>query len=152
MIIRKATTKDLEIIKKLNQELFFDNNKFDETLDINWPKKNLQYYKSKILGSESTAFVALINKKVEGYLIGSICKWEDYRKISKMAEIENMLVNSNLRGKGIGTKLIQEFLHWAKDNDVTRVRLSVYAKNTEAIKFYKKNGFFDYSRTMEYKI
>jgi len=45
MKIRKATLKDLEAIRKLNQELFkYEYKNFDKTLNCNWPLNNKKYF------------------------------------------------------------------------------------------------------------
>lgn len=50
--------------------------------------------------------------------------------------IEGIFVDENNQGKGIGTSLLNK----AKENR-NCLKLSVYKKNTNAISFYKKNGF-----------
>jgi len=66
-----------------------------------------------------------------------------------MAELDNMFVLKEFRGKGIGTKLISSFLDWCKHSKYDRVCVSASAQNTNAIKFYRKFGFKDYVTTLE---
>ena len=50
--------------------------------------------------------------------------------------IEGIFVDENNQGNGIGTSLLNK----SKENR-NCLKLSVYKKNTNAISFYKKNGF-----------
>ncbi len=152
MKIRKATIKDLYTIKNLNQELFHDNKKYDKTLDIMWPRKNLKYYRNCILGRNSVAFVAEEDNKVVGYIIGSIAEVEDYRIVKKMGEVENLIVLPYYRGRGIAKKLMREFIIWAKKRKVKRIKVSIYADNELSVNFHRKMGFVDYDKTMELEI
>ena|SRR3989344_4356809 len=59
MIIRKAIMDDLETIRNLNQQLFYNDVKFDKTLDVNWPKRNTAYFKKKINSKNAITFIGI---------------------------------------------------------------------------------------------
>ena len=140
---------DLEDIKNLNQKLFYNDYLFDKTLDLAWPSKNKKYFKKHILDKNSLTQVAEDKGKIIGYAIGSITKAESYRIIKHFAELENMLIIKNYRGKGIGTKLILNFLQWAKNKGIKRTRMIASADNKEAIALYKKIGFKEHNIILE---
>jgi RimJ/RimL family protein N-acetyltransferase len=51
-------------------------------------------------------------------------------------------VHPEYRGLGIGKALIQQALDWARSNpEIHRLQLEVLARNTEAIRLYKRMGF-----------
>ena len=150
--IRRATIRDLYLIRNFNQELFNDSKRFDKILNLRRPDKNLKYYGSKIKGKNSVAFISEVRDKPVGYLIGSIAKVESYRTFKKMAEAENMFILSEYRKKEIGKKLMQAFIAWAKSKKVKNIKVSIYEKNDSSINFHKKMGFSDYFKTMEAKI
>jgi GNAT superfamily N-acetyltransferase len=60
-----------------------------------------------------------------------------------------MFVLEKYRGQGIGTRLFNAFFSWAKKKGAKRKLVMAYAPNSEAISFYKKQGFSDYALTME---
>lgn len=146
--ILKATIKDIDQVTALNQELFYDGYRFDNTLNVDWPKKNRKYYQEKIEGKKATTLIAKDDDQVVGYLIGSI-KEEDWRKVKEIAELENMLVDKKYRGKGIGSQLIQEFIKWAKKMGMKRAKVLASFDNKDAIGVYKKNSFFEHDITLE---
>ena len=50
-------------------------------------------------------------------------------------------IREAFRGKGIGKKLFSELDLWAKENDISRLELTVMCPNIIAKKLYEKNGF-----------
>ncbi|MBD3253115.1 GNAT family N-acetyltransferase [Candidatus Pacearchaeota archaeon] len=148
--IRKAVEDDVKIILEFNQELFdYEYENFDKTLDCQWPPNNKNYFKNSINKDNSVALVAVDGKKVVGYLVGCLAESEDYRKISKIAEIDNMFVISEYRNKGVGSFLCEEFFNWVRSKGIRRAKVIVSAKNESAIAFYKKCGFSDYNYIFE---
>ncbi len=153
MKVRKATLKDLQKVKALNQELFYyDHNKFDSTMDTTWPSKNPDYYTKRIRGKNALVLVAEEEGKIIAYLIASLIKGESWKKIKEMAELENMMVIKEFRGHGIGTALIKEFITWAKSKGAKRAKVVASAQNNEAVAAYRKNAFEDYTLTLERKL
>ena len=61
-----------------------------------------------------------------------------------------MFVENEYRGYGIGHKLIDYFKEYCCERDVRNLKVVASFKNTNAINFYRKNGFeeFDLILTM----
>lgn len=55
--------------------------------------------------------------------------------------IGNLVVSSNLRGKGIGSKIIEESFELAREKGCKRVLLDVIFENSGAKKLYERIGF-----------
>lgn len=153
--IRKALITDLEIIQKLNQKLCVKENKeYDSTINSNYSftKEGEEYFKSRIEETDSFVLIVEENKHYIGYLVGAIVISENYRNISKIAEVENMYIDNDFQGKGIGSELIKQFEDWCVKNNVKRIRYVASAKNNEAIKFYKKTGAEELNVILEKKL
>lgn len=56
----------------------------------------------------------------------------------KMMYLEDIVVNQNYRGKGIGSQLINQLLEAAKQKKLSGICWQVLAWNKSAISFYKK--------------
>jgi len=154
--IRRATIKDLKQIQELNLALFKKEVKdYDPTLDLNWTfsKAGTKYFKGRI---EDIAFggiwVAFVGEEMIAYLSGGITKAESYRKLPRMAELENTFVEKEYRSKGIGKKLYKEFVAWCKRHDVKKLRVVASAQNKQAIRFYRKSGFKNYDLILEQEV
>ena len=53
------------------------------------------------------------------------------------AWIEDMVIDAEFRGCGIGKQLLQKTLDWAKSKGATRAQLLVDIENTEALGYYQ---------------
>jgi GNAT superfamily N-acetyltransferase len=153
--ISPATINDLKIIQELNLALFKKEYvEFDSTLDCEWTFSNEgeNYFKKLITGDDGCVFVAHIDNKIIGYLAGELSEKRLCRVAPNFADLGNMLVLEEFRGMGVGTKLYQAFVSWCKSKGVGRLRVIASAQNLDGIKFYRKNGFFDYDLILEAKI
>ncbi|MCI8362466.1 MAG: GNAT family N-acetyltransferase [Clostridia bacterium] len=150
--IKKADITYLKDIQNLNNELFkleYDN--FDSALRVGWTfeQEGTKYF-TNMLNNE-IVYIALNKNTVVGYLAGSINIQGSYVTKS-LAEIDNMFVLEQYRKYGIGTKLINAFKQYCKENQIEELKVTASAKNYNAIKFYKKNGFDEFEITLKQKI
>ncbi len=152
MKIRKAGIDDLETLQRFNQELCLkENMEFDKTIDTEYSSTDsaIRYYKKSI---ENDSYISLIAEEEGvpiGYLIGVIYKSEGYRNILDLGEVQNMYVQEDLRGKGIGSALMNYFKDWCREREVERIRVIASFDNKETIEFYKKVGFNEYDLVLE---
>lgn len=144
--ISKATSEDVNELIDLNYKLFLHDLPSDKYLFKDWPysESGKSYFNKAVSDEKYCALVAKENDKVIGYLIGYIWNHWNSRPIL-IAEIDNMLVLDEYRGKGIGKSLIDEFRIWCKTKDVVDIFVMAYTQNKDALEFYKKNGFEDLS-------
>lgn len=70
---------------------------------------------------------------------------DDYRAML----IDQMSVNEDYQSKGIGTKLMEAALAFSKEQEVSKVQLTVWQDNKKAIEFYQKLGFQTYMNCFE---
>ena len=150
--IRKANINDLIHIQNLNNSLFdLEYSNYDSTLKLGWPfeKDGEEYFIDRI--KNNLIFVAEINGKIVGYLAGSILEEISY-SVETFAELDNMYIDTNYRGYGIGSKLINEFKNYCKNIGIENIKVTAYSENKQAINFYMKNGFQDYNTTLIFKI
>lgn len=86
---------------------------------------------------DKTAILFGAFDKKNNNLVGFI--W-GYEKIGKL-HINYFYINKGYRGKGVGQKLINSMYEKAKEKNIDTIELMVGSKNTNAMKFYKKQGF-----------
>lgn len=155
IIIRRATKEDFNDILKLNRDLFEkEYNEFDKTLELNWTlgQEGRGYFARRIVGLDGFVVVAESEGKIIGYLCGGLCDRASYRIEAKYAELENMIVKDEFRGKGIGFKMADEFMKWCKNKKVNYISVKASARNNGGINFYHKLGFEDYDLVLEKKV
>lgn len=79
------------------------------------------------------SFVAVDGEKVVGYVQGDIR--------GSMASLEDLAVEEQHQGKGVGTQLLNIELEALKKRGSKIVVAEVHYKNAQAIPFYYKHGF-----------
>ena len=94
---------------------------------------SIQSITSEIANPLSIWLVAVENDRVLGY-IGS-------QSVLGEADMMNLAVSEDARGRGIGEKLVISLVDKLRLNDVYRLTLEVRVSNAPAIKLYEKLGF-----------
>lgn len=152
LTFKRAEPVDWSTIQKLNLEVFADSQKYDKFINMEWvmSEKGDNYFKKVTSNKDYFAFIAEMDQKAVGYLVGGLKKIE-YRKV-RTAEIENMGISPTYRSKGIGSKLIEEFKKWCKDDGYQTVYVNAYFQNKRGIEFYKRSGFTPIDLSLEVKL
>ena len=82
-------------------------------------------------------FVAEINDKVEGMALvyPRYSTWQ-----GPVIHLEDLIVSQSVRGKGIGSALLDQVVQYSKEQGVRRIAWEVLDWNEPAIKFYESKG------------
>ncbi len=91
------------------------------------------------------------NNNLIGYAFCIIQRYKDsgifYDHISLY--VDDLYVEGNIRGQGIGHKLMDYIVNFASEIGASSVELNVWEFNTSAYEFYKNYGMKTKSRKME---
>ena len=120
-MIRKITESDIDQIIEIEKDAF------GKSLGKSFFENELINPLAHYLVVESNGFIA-------GY-IGS---WFSFGLI----EIINFVVEESYRNKGYGSLLMDQLIKDGLDNKMESIILDVKETNKDAIRFYKKYGFF----------
>jgi len=148
--IQQATIEDMPEIQRLAQIHFTEaKEEFDNHYDANWPytKDGEKYYEDEIKLDRHATFLALKNNEIIGYLTASTRIDSKFSNL-KIAELDSMFILSEYRSQGIGSKLANAFFDWAKENSAKRLIVQTFS-DSDAIRFYEKNGFKDYGAELK---
>jgi GNAT superfamily N-acetyltransferase len=132
-----ATSDDLPQMADLLAELF--------TLEKDFhPDRDKQISGMRTILDESELgrlFVVRVDGKVAGMAnaLFTISTAEGGRALM----LEDVIVSREHRRKGLGRKLVEHVLHWAKLRGVVRITLLADHENHLALDFYRKLGFED---------
>ena len=82
-------------------------------------------------------FVAEIEDKVEGMALvyPRYSTWQ-----GPVIHLEDLIVSQSVRGKGIGSALLDQVVQYSKEQGVRRIAWEVLDWNEPAIKFYESKG------------
>lgn len=126
-MIRKFKKSDIKDVMEIWKN---ENIKAHQFIQKEYWESNYSYVKEALPNAEIYVYA------VESEVIGFIGLNQNY--------IEGIFVNTNNQCNGIGTLLLNK----VKENRDT-LTLSVYKKNMNAIKFYKKNNFVITSESID---
>lgn len=129
VIIQRMSQQDIEEIARLEKLSFSDP----------WSKKS---FEEELKSRFSVPLVVKSGTRVIGYA----CLWHVYDQM----EIANIAVSPELRGKGIGSIIMQRVLAEARQQRCRNVILSVRESNKAAISLYKRFGFVELERKRRY--
>ncbi|MBN2841763.1 MAG: GNAT family N-acetyltransferase [Sedimentisphaerales bacterium] len=131
---RKATIDDIDQLVNLLEELFALED--DYVFDREKQTKGLQMLLNSGTGCIFTAESA-------GEVVG-MCSIQTVISTAQGALsgwVEDVIISTKHRGKGIGTKLLTFAQDWAKENGITRLQLLADTDNSQALAFYLKDNW-----------
>lgn len=132
-IIREATVNDIPQVRKLVEGLALFE-KAPEEVTV-----SLEEFTNDGFGENPVykCHVAETDNKIVGFCIFYIAysTWK-----GKIVYLDDLFVDEQYRKHGLGKKLIDEVIYYAKEVNANQVRWSVLDWNENAINFYKKLG------------
>ena len=144
MIIRKGIKKDIPQVLDLIKELAKYENSIEKVSNTVERIENDGFGETPIFD----LFVAENSKKIIGIAI-TYYKYSTWR--GRKLYLEDLMISENYRRKGIGGKLFDFVINFAKEKKCTGLNLQVLDWNTIGINFYKKyNMKFDNKWTNYY--
>jgi len=154
MNIRTAIITDIEKI------LFLEDQVFEIHLNArpDWVQKkpiNYDYLKNIIIEENNKKIIiAEENNEIIGFCIVCKCEINNHPIFHDMTtiEIEDICVDENHRKKGVGKRLFEEAIIFAKSNNAQFIELIVWEFNQNARKFYENMGMKIRMNRMEYKV
>jgi len=148
--IRKATFPDLETLRLLSRQTFFESFSSDNTpedmqryLDTSF---NDQQLTRELENPDSAFYFAISDQKEIGYLKVNVGNAQTELKNLQALEIERIYVKKEFQDKKTGQLLFEKALELARQKSAPYVWLGVWEKNLNAIRFYKKNGFVEFDK------
>ena len=134
--IRDALQDDLEELTALLQALF--SIEADFTADVTRQHRGLSLMLDGC-GKHRCVKVAQVNDRVVG-----MCTAQSLVSTAEgamVALVEDMVVDAEYRGKGIGLKLMSAIEVWARKHGMPRMQLLADRTNFSALDFYDKLGW-----------
>ncbi|HEX9509844.1 MAG TPA: GNAT family N-acetyltransferase [Puia sp.] len=136
---RTATLKDLDTLLRFEQGIITTERPFDPTLK----EGHIHYYDlaEMIAAPHVEVVVATLGEAIIGSGYARIENSKPYLQHARHAYLGFMYVSPDHRGKGVNQKIIDALKRWALSQNMTEMRLDVYADNLPAIRAYEKAGF-----------
>jgi len=150
MKIREAQVSDIDSLLRLNYQIGIMH--FEKAPEaFVEPSSEEKECLLRALKDQSRLFlVAEIYGEVVGVITATVTKNEAVPFLVKtqICRVGTIVVDENARISGVGTKLMDKYNYWAKEQGAEQIRLEVMTFNNQAQKFYTKLGFEELSKTM----
>ena len=145
----QADQKDIQSIASLHAQSWRENYKgcvADDYLEKRVDAERLTIWTERLTNPRENQWILLV--KSNEALVGFICLYQD-NHAEYGTLIDNLHVDSNFKGQGIGTKLMKKAVEWVmQNNSNSAIYLEVLSKNSAAIGFYKSLGGKELAKTV----
>jgi GNAT superfamily N-acetyltransferase len=141
-VIRPATDADLDGLVASSAGLFAeDAGTRDPLRNPDWPAVHgRKAFADNLTNPNMLVLVADVGGAVVGHLTAGFYPPSDMW-LAPRADLISFYLQPAHRGGGIGTQLAEAFVTWAKQRGATQLRVTAYATNEAAIRFYQRLGF-----------
>lgn len=135
----------VESVAGLFQE---DGGRHDPHMDTEWPARDGEAsYGREVDDPALLLLLARTGERVVGHLVGRYREPNAIRRC-RLALLESIRVAPDARGRGVGGRLVEEFLGWARAHGAEVAQVTAYAANDGARRFYARHGFTPHEVTM----
>jgi len=144
--IRRVTIEDVAVLARLARETFYDT--FTGTCtpgDMQWFLDE-NYNEEKLTAELQEEAMFCFFAELDGAPVAYLQFKEDYRNFPeikkwKALELKRIYVLKAFHGNGIAQKLMDHYLHFAREKKYEVAWLGVWEHNERAQHFYAKYGF-----------
>lgn len=152
MQIRQATKQDAEIISKLNadvQQIHADAypHLFKQPSTDSFPPATACEILSK---PDNHIFIGEVGGAAIGYIYAQILNLPEnpFRYATRQIYIHHISISPVYQKHGYGEKFVEAVKDLAKERGITNIGLDVWSFNTNATRFFEKQGFTIYNQRM----
>ena len=140
MNIRLATVGDGETVLSLLDELIHQAHIKTGSSPPSTDKRKVQskLYRELIQRDDVKIFIAKDKNTLVG--VADLFILPIMRRGYYQGHIEDFVVTEKMRGKGIGSLLLQKIIEYCKQHQIKVIKLTTGVEFQEAQKFYEKNG------------
>lgn len=134
------------VIYRVAHEIFKDQHPLDQSIAYHESRgelKDMDDIQKNYFENGGIFLVLTENDQIIG--TGAIRGLED-----NVCELKRLWVLSEHQGKGLGYRMLQELLSFAREKGYERMRLETDPEaQSRAVDFYKRNGFYEIARYSE---
>jgi ribosomal protein S18 acetylase RimI-like enzyme len=147
--VRLAQRADLSELARLLDEVVLLHHHEDPTQFLG-PEAaaHHRYLEERFNDPDAAIFVAEDGSAPAGIAVTVIRDAPPFLNPNKFVLLENLAVGARFRRTGVGRKLVDAAVLWARARDMKELDLNVYEFNHTAIHFYEAVGFRPVSRRM----
>lgn len=128
----------IEFLKTYSPEVLENFNRLLSQLDSNIPKLEELYVREVLQTANTCIFVA---RKNNGVVVGMLTLIMFKALSSRRATMEDLVVDKDYRRQGLGTKLLETAISFARKKDIAYIDFTSRPSRIEANSLYLSLGF-----------
>jgi putative acetyltransferase len=138
VVVRRAEPRDADALVELGRDVGAEPEGWLITTG-GWRTsgEERRYLKALRRWDHAAVFVA----EADGRVVGRLSIARDQHPASPHVADLGLMVAADLRGRGIGRRLLDAAVEWARTARVTKLELHVFPWNEPAIRLYERFGF-----------
>lgn len=134
LIIRPAKEADVDAMSQLLSQLFSIETDFT-------PDDEKQSRGLKLLLDTISSHIVVAQKHDRVVGMASVQILVSTAEGGYVGQVEDVVVDAEHRGKGVGRALLDYLLKWKRDNGLSRLQLAADIDNSAALEFYVGKGW-----------
>lgn len=144
MLIRRANSHDIPGLNRLLEQVLMVHHKGRPDLFKSGAKKYTDAQLTALLADESRPVFAAFDE--ENQMLGyAFCIFQQHKNSNILTDvltlyIDDLCVDETCRGQGVGRKLYNHVLAFARESGCYNVTLNVWSLNESAMAFYERMG------------
>ena len=147
VVLRKCSSNNFETLRELSIRTYYETfahlNTAEDMAAYLEDAFNVERLTQEFNDPNSAFYFLYTDGNLAGYLkLNEVPSQTDINDAESL-EIERIYVSSEFQGAGLGRYLMEQAIAIAKERKKKYAWLGVWEKNEKAIRFYKKNGFYE---------
>lgn len=155
MSIEIIKTEDTALLAKLNHDVQELHNHIEPEIFKPYSSESMKRLFDEILQDENaSAYLAYYNDVVAGYILltRKDHKENSFKESYSVVNIDQICVDGDFKGKGIGKELVDFAKDYARDLKISRIEMNYWTKNNNSGEFFRSQGFETYNERLAIKI
>ncbi len=149
IVIKK--TEDANLLAQLNRDVQSLHHEIEPDIFKPFVHENMAKLFQMALKSDHTmAYIAEVDGVAAGYMMlaKSIVEENGFKFSYTVLHIDQICVESEYKGNGIGKALVNFAKHYAKENQISRIEMNFWTKNSNSGEFFRSQGFENYNERL----
>ena len=148
--IKRVSTAEITELQEIGRQTFVDTfSAFNKKADMdNYLDESFSFARleAELTSANSAIYFATIGERIIGYIKVNTGPSQTMIKDDRGLQIERLYVLKEFQGKKAGRVLFNKAKEIARKKALDYIWLGVWEKNLKAIRFYEKNGFYEFDR------
>lgn len=151
MKIEIVSTKDASLLARLNHDVQEIHHDIEPEIFKPFNLEDIETFFQKVLVNSSVeAYIATVDDTPAGYIliVENTTVENPFKYSCTTLHIDQICVESNYKGKGIGKALVDHAKQYAIEKQIKRIEMDYWTQNHNSGEFFRSQGFENYNERL----